>query len=445
LEGGSTDKLIVYASHISARLSYIVSTLFSGAVVTDEKEEFFSCKGIKINYSGEQISGDSFWIVPYGLLEEQGVHEHSIDCSEWDGLTIFFNTPGDLPFDIFSASFFLLSRYEEYWPHKLDEYGRYAHANSIAYKESFLKLPLVNLWQKSLETLLQRRFPNSPFTTHHSSFRFIPTYDVDIAYSYLHKPLWKNVLGFYRDLLQGKFAQVMERGNVYSGREQDPYDTFDWIDSLHKKYHLQPIYFFLTIIKRGKYDKNLLASCGALQKLYQRLSAKYNFGMHPSWQSGTDENLLKREISRLQNITQQKITRSRNHYLRFTIPHTYRRLISEGITDDYSMAYGTVNGFRASYTLPFRWYDLEKELATDLTIHPFCFMDATSFFDQGYSAMQASEEIQYYYDEVKKVDGEFICLFHNHFLTEQPEWIAWREMYAWFLEKVAGALKRPER
>jgi len=62
-------------------------------------------------------------------------------------------------------------------------------------------------------------------------------------------------------------------------------------------------------------------------------------------------------------------------------------------------------------------------------------MDATSFFDQGYSALQAGEEIQYYYDEVKKVNGEFISLFHNQFLTEQPEWVAWREMYADFLER----------
>ena len=155
-------------------------------------------------------------------------------------------------------------------------------------------------------------------------------------------------------------------------------------------------------------------------------------------QSGTDEWLLEKEISTLENITNKKVTISRNHYLRFTIPHTYRRLMDAGITDDYSMAYGNINGFRASYALPYCWYDLAKESLTGLRIHPFCFMEAASFFNQGYSADQAGEEIQYYHDAVKQVNGEFITLFHNHFLTEQPEWIAWREMYGWFLEKNFG-------
>src|SRR4029077_3014156 len=116
-------------------------------------------------------------------------------------------------------------------------------------------IPLVNEWMILLETQLRERCSNSKFKIQNSKFRFTPTYDIDEAFSYLHKPLWKNVFGFFRDLLQGKFEQVMERGNVYSGQSPDPYDTFDWIDSLHEKYKLKPIYFFLTIIKKGEYDK----------------------------------------------------------------------------------------------------------------------------------------------------------------------------------------------
>jgi hypothetical protein len=77
----------------------------------------------------------SAWIV-----NETGIHEQKINCSEWKGKKIFFATAGDIPFDIFSAAFYLLSRYEEYLPHELDEYGRYSHTGSIAYKEDFLKI-----------------------------------------------------------------------------------------------------------------------------------------------------------------------------------------------------------------------------------------------------------------------------------------------------------------
>ena len=442
MEAGSADTVLVYTSQITARVSYIFNELLPSAELTDSTGKFISYPGVKISYSKEKFCSNTLWIVPHGLLNDIGIHEQKINCSEWKGKKVFFATTGDIPFDIFAASFYLLSRYEEYLPHELDEYGRYSHTNSIAYENEFLTEPLVNEWMPLLEVQLRERCSNSKFKIHPANggtkFKFIPTYDIDEAFSYKHKPLWKNILGFFRDFLLGKFEEVVERGNVYSGRKPDPFDTFDWIDSLHEKYKLKPIYFFLTIIKRGEYDKNLLANSKTLKQLYKRLSVKYACGLHPSWQSGNEEWLLQKELETLENIVHRPITISRNHYLRFTVPYTYRRLVAVGIKEDYSMAYGNVNGFRASYALPYHWYDLEKENVSDLVIHPFCFMEATSFFNQGYSVEQATEEIQSYYDMVKKVNGEFIILFHNHFLTEQPQWTQWREMYAAFLKKNFG-------
>ncbi len=437
MESRSVDRFLVYTPNITNRLRYIVETLLPGAVITDAKNSFIETDAVRINYSSEKIEG-AFQIIPSGLLTEKGIHAQQLVCSEWEDFCIFFQTEGDIPFDLFSASFYLLSRYEEYLPHTLDQYGRYAHTNSLAYQKSFLKQPLVNLWIQNLAKKINTHFPHSPFTIHDSRFTFIPTYDIDEAFSYLHKPLWKNVFGFFKDFLQGKFEQVLERGNVYSGKQPDPYNTFAWLDSLHTRYQLTPVYFFLTIVQRGVYDKNLSANSHALQKLYKDLSEKYTVGLHPSWQSGTIEELIVKEKAKMENIVQRKITLSRNHYLRFSIPNTYRKIIAAGVTDEYSIAYGAVNGFRASYAKPFKWYDVEREVMTDLTIHPFCFMEATSFFSQGYTATEAGEELQYYYDLVKSVEGEFITLFHNHFLTEQTQWVEWRKMYADFLEKNFG-------
>lgn len=427
--------LLVYVTQVNARNSYIITELFPYAEITESREIFSAHLGVKITYSADKFCNNTLWIVPHGLLSQDGIHEQTITCSEWKNETSFFTTGGDVPFDIFAASFYLITRYEEYLPHEKDQYGRYAHTNSTAYKNDFLKIPLINEWLQLLEIELRERCSNLKFRISDSKFRFIPTYDIDEAYSYLHKPLLRNIFGFFRDLLQSRFEKVVERGNVYSGRKKDPYDSFEWIDSLHETYHLQPIYFFLTIIKRGEYDKNLPASASILQQLYKEIAAKYATGLHPSWQSGTEENLLGEEKLLLENIIERKIDRSRNHYLRFSIPHTYRRLINAGITDDYSMAYGNVNGFRASYAMPFHWYDLENEKPTNLVVHPFCFMEATSVFNQGYTVQEAAEEIQYYHDTVKKINGEFITLFHNHFLTEQPEWNPWRHMYSAFLQK----------
>jgi hypothetical protein len=430
----SNSQVLIYTPVITARVSYAVSLFFDGkAALVSSLEEFATYDGPRINYSADSING-SFHVIPYGLLADGTIHQQDISCFEWEGLKVFFGTGGDIPFDIFSASFYLLSRYEEYLPHEKDIYGRYAHTNSLAYKEGFLTIPLVNYWMQVFQTVLDNYFPGYGIKVSGSRFRFLPTYDVDIAYAYNHQPVWKNVVGFYRDLILARMDKVTERANVYSGKKADPFDTFSWLDELHAKYRLQPVYFFLTILKRGEYDKNLPAGSKALQRLYNKLASIYVTGLHPSWQSGTDESLLLKEKQALEKIVKHTVFISRNHYLRFTIPHTYRRLIAAGITDDHSMAYGTINGFRASYTMPYRWYDLEKDQNSHLVIHPFCFMEASSFFEQGYTAEQAAEEIQYYHDTVKNVNGQFITLFHNHFLTEQPEWIGWRKMYENFLQ-----------
>ena len=455
--------LLIYTQNITSRLQYITKTLLGDAIeLTNNKEQFILHAGIKINYSAERIDPKELWIQPHNLLFEREIKEQQIDCFEWNGLKVFFKTNADLPFDIFAASFYLLSRYEEYLPHTKDEYGRYDHKNSIAYKENFLQLPLVNLWMKEFEKEVEGKrckaeatsnltpytLRPSPYPLNPKPFTFLPTYDIDIAFAYRHQPLYLNIFGFYRDLLTGNIERVLERGNVYSGNKKDPFDVFDWLDQLHEQHQLNPLYFFLLADKRKGVDKNVSPRKKAMQNLVKKTAEKYDVGIHPSWQSGNEESrepgvgsreletrLLNNEISILEKSTQHKITKNRQHYLRFTIPQTFRRLIEAGIKEEYSMAYGNINGFRASYTLPFYWFDLERNETTDLLIHPFCFMEATAVFEQKYSVEQTAEELQYYFDMVRSVNGEFISLFHNHFLTEQQQWLPWRKMYEDFLQK----------
>src|SRR5690606_1402201 len=96
----------------------------------------------------------------------------------------------------------------------------------------------------------------------------------------------------------------------------------------------------------------------------------------------------------LETATGSSIKASRQHYIRLRIPETYRQLRKAGIAFDFSMGYGSLNGFRASAALPFYWYDLEKEEPTDLLIFPFCFMEANSYFEQSQNVDQAFEELR---------------------------------------------------
>ncbi len=424
--------MLVYTTINSNRFNYIVSVFFNAwniknGRITQNVDEFTNYSGPKINYSTKQITKEELWIVPNGLLSATNITEQKIDVFEWNNLKVFFKTNGDIPFDFLAASFYLLTRYEEYLPHEQDMYGRYAHTNSIAFKYNFLHLPLINLWMQEIEKYF------APFSFHYSSFTFIPTYDIDIAYSYQnHNPL-RNAYGFFRDFLKANFDSVAERLQVYTGTKKDPFDIYNWLNLVHQQYQLKPIYFFLLAAKRKGYDKNLSPKIKALQLLIQKHVQQYSVGIHPSWQSGDDDILLKDEIFTLQNIVQQTVKYSRQHYIRMSLPNTYQKLIEQGIEEEYSMGYGSINGFRASYTLPFKWYDLQKEEQTNLTIHPFCYMEANSFFEQKLTIDEAAAELQSYYNIVKKVNGHFITIFHNHFLTEQTQWIAWRNMYENFL------------
>ncbi len=428
--------LLIFCDQPSSRLQYILAVLFKQVVslpyeLVNNKTQFQQHPGPKINYSTNKFSEYELWIQPHDLLFETQIQQQNIECFKWNQLTLFFKTSGNFPFDIFAASFYLTARYEEYLPHTLDKYGRFSNETSLAYKEDFLQLPLVNLWMKELVKTLQKKFSDFQFST--SEFRFIPTYDIDIAFAYKGKGIVRNIATLFLSMIKGEWSITKERLQVLNGKRKDFFDVYDWLNSLHNQRKLNPIYFFLLAEKRKVYDKNISPNNYHLKKLIKQISEKNKVGIHPSWQSGNSEQVLKKELNLLRKISGNKVKYSRQHYIKMKMPETYRLLLKNGIQEDYSMGYGSINGFRASIASPFYWYDLEKEAPTSLLIFPFCFMDANSFFEQHYSATQAAHELQRYHDNVKNVKGTLITIFHNHFITEQSQWIEWRNMYKDFL------------
>jgi hypothetical protein len=401
--------------------------------ITVDTKEFESYNGARINYSSENIDTNTLVIAPVELLFSTDITKQNIDCFDWNGIKAFYRSSSStIPFDVFAASFYLISRYEEYLPHQLDSYGRFSHENSVAFKQGFLHLPLVNLWLQEFKKILQQQFTQLQFRT--QTFTFIPTYDIDIAWSYLNKGLIRNVAGILKSLIKNNLATAKERIAVLQGKQKDPSDLYSWFDELHQTNKLNPIYFFLLADQQKSYDKNIHPSNKNLQDLIADHSLKYEVGIHPSWQSGDDVSLLQTEIKQLKTITGKAIKYSRQHYIRMKLPHTYRQLISAEIESDYSLGYGSINGFRASYCLPYKWYDLEKDEATELMIFPFCYMEANSYFEQHYSLPQATEELERYYAVTKQVNGLLITIMHNHLLGDQVIFKGWKEMYESFLQ-----------
>lgn len=432
--------LLIYSVIPGLRLRYICDVLLHdiGGIelsYTQNQEAFINYAGPKINYSSSSLTDEEFRISPVALLFEDGIRPQELPVLQQKEYPLLYpSTDGDFTLDIFAASFYLLSRYEEYLPFTPDEYGRFAHTESIAFKNDFLNLPLINYWLSDFQKALQSRFPSLVFAL--KKFRFIPTYDIDIAYSYLYKGFARNAGGLFRSLLRGQLAAVRERVEVLTKRKEDPFDVYEWLYALHLKYHLQPYYFFLVARSTGEYDKNIDPLQAEMQELIRYHAMGYHVGIHPSWQSGDDPGYLEEEIRTMEKIIDRNVVNSRQHYIRFHLPHTYRTLIAEGILNEFSMGYGSINGFRASIASPFYWYDLQKEEKTSLLVYPFCFMDANAYYEQKLTPKQAFDEIRTYHDVIKKIDGTMITIWHNNFFGSDKMFEGWKEVYELFLEEV---------
>ncbi|HPI54237.1 MAG TPA: hypothetical protein PLU10_06055 [Chitinophagaceae bacterium] len=423
--------ITIYCHEVSARLRYITSWM---------AEQFFgtSCELITaidsnrhysalINYSTVTIEQAHVQIKPNGLLNETSIREIDMDMHEWNGMPIFFRDEyEDWPFDIFSAAFYLLSRYEEYLPYTPDLYQRFPEKQSLAFRVQFLNRPLIDEWMMAFRNMLESK-TSCRWTA--PEFRFLPTYDIDMAYSLKAKGLQRQWGGSLKNLIQGDFKTLYQRWQVNFMGQKDPFDCFDELDQWHEQYSLAPIYFLL-LGKNGPLDKNCLPNHPLMKQLIERLQTNYAIGIHPSY--GSHEN----EVQRQHEMRLLKTHRSRQHYIRFRFPETYRQLIASGIKEDYSMGYGSINGFRASTAQPFSWFDVAKNQQEALTIFPFCFMECNSRFEQHQSVTETEKELQHYLQVSQKVGGHLITIWHNFSLGSDDTWAGWRSLYLRFLANV---------
>jgi len=423
---------IIFTHSITPRLRYIADFLSeyygqSFRLTADEESYAHADIPCRINYSYHRVRPGETWIHSHVLLFESSVRPVKVECFSYHDYTAFFKTEGDFGFDLLAGIFYLLSRYEEYLPHPSDSYGRYAHTASVAHREGFLHLPLVNTWLEDFRKLLAAQCP--AFAKPVQQFSWLPTYDIDMAWSYRNKGFLRNAGALAAHFFRGEWKSLGRRIAVLRGKKKDPYDAYEWMDRLHADLRLQPQYFFLVALHRGQYDKNIAPTHPGFRELVHAIAGRHAVGLHPSWGSGDHPSQLLKEKACLQEMSGKKITQSRQHYIRFSLPLTYRRLLDAGIREDFSMGYGSINGFRASITTPFYWYDLKAEEATTLRLRPFCFMDANSFYEQAQDAEAAAAEMLSYYERVKAVRGEFITIWHNSFLGTDPQFEGWKEKY----------------
>ncbi|MBK8847159.1 MAG: hypothetical protein IPO27_11680 [Bacteroidetes bacterium] len=309
------EPIHIYAKQQSSRLTYIADYFFT-TLLPFEKiifythiDSFQAAQGIKLNYSNQNIS-DVLQIIPHTILFEDAIAPQSFKVEKWNGMKAFFKTGNDsLPFDLLAASFYLITRYEEYLPFEADAHQRFPANQSLAYRENFLHLPLIQYYANILYSNLaaKHNLPPTPDKTVINS----PGIDVDNAYAYLHKGATRTLGGIGKDMLKFDFANLAHRIRSLL-TNKDPYDTYEFILRSCKEQSVTPTFFLMTA-NQGTYDRNLPHTNATYIKLIQQLSLQATTGLHPGYTS--DElQILKTETARLEEITGASIVNSRQHF-----------------------------------------------------------------------------------------------------------------------------------
>ncbi len=424
--------VLFHSPHKSKRLSYVLDYVFTERLginyeLSESVSNIASPYKVCINYS--QIPLENAWnFMPDGLLNTSDIGPIHQKYLPENPISSSLN---DLDFDVFSAIFFHLSRYEEYLTKKRDEHGRFQYTDSVLFQSDCLKFPLIDHWIAQFKNALiaHYHFLENDFKS--ETYQSIPTIDIDSVFAYKAKPFFRQIAALTKDLFSGRLNEIKQRLNVVLGGKRDPNDNFDWqLSVLGNKKAI----YFIQSGPYGPYDKNISPLHPEFKKILLKLAnAGHTIGLHPSYSSNSKPVAIANEKLVLEKSTNLAVTHSRQHFLKMDLPETYRSLIACGINYDYSMGYSHVPGFRAGTAHAFKWFDLINNTETSLTIQPFCCMDVAykQFMKLSVDACMAdSHDIQ---TTLKTLNAPFVFVFHNESLSGHRGWKDWEKVFKFWL------------
>ena len=427
--------LLIYTHKISKRFSYVMKHIFTRMLgieisFTTKVEEFIKHSGPKITYTKQPLQNE-FFVRSNDLLFEQGINDLNIKMGDWEGTPCFFQAGerSNIPFDIFSASFYLLSRYEEYLPHVKDDLGRFPPKISIAFQEGFLEKPVVDIWVQKLLKSLKERFPE--LVSKPKKYRFASIINVTTSHCYALKGFSRNIAGFFLDLGKFRLRALAKRISVWLNLKKDPYDNFGELMEIQKNYKVKAMFFF-QFADYSAHDKNVSIYRNKFRYLIKSVADYSIVSLSASMASSGNNDILKQEKKQLSNLINRPIRYSRLRYNKVVIPQTYRNLVEAEFTDDYTMGYTHHIGFRAGTCTPFYFYDINLEVQQPIKVHPFM---ASDYALRGFKKQdQVFEKLDTLYRQVKNVNGEFTLVFSNELLGGKHK-IDWLQLYRSLLKR----------
>ncbi|WP_316819766.1 DUF7033 domain-containing protein [Pedobacter gandavensis] len=201
-------KLLIYAPLINPRIKYIFNFMFNEILGLELEypkslEQFLHADVPKLCYAKHPIQKTLFF-KSSGLLTEHSIKRQKIKTSIFGTQKVPFAVEGStLPFDPFAASFYFLSRYEEYLPFRQQKSPGFPAKLSLQYKLGLLQVPVIDEWAIILKNILHLHFPNLKFPKRNFSFKV--AYSLHLEQQPAAHPL-KKVFGLINQLVKERFG-----------------------------------------------------------------------------------------------------------------------------------------------------------------------------------------------------------------------------------------------
>jgi len=232
-------KLLVYVPILTPRIKYIFNFIFNEVLKTEvgfssNLSEFKSSALPKISYADQPVANEVFF-KNSDLLLGHSITRPTIKTTAFGDMIVPFAVDRSaLPFDVFAASFYFVSRYEEYLPYEPDCNESFPPERSLQNKLKLLSIPVVDAWALILKNILLKHYPNLFFAK--KTYSFVP-----LICMY---PASEKVLPDWISLSLRYFRKV--RGTLFKAYKEDDAANALLTSALdlNAQYNLKSLFFF---------------------------------------------------------------------------------------------------------------------------------------------------------------------------------------------------------
>ncbi len=390
----------------------------------------------------ELVLGNTFWTMPDDVtyLDEKFLPtapfflEHKF--APEGNLPILFGFPEihctsekvHCEFDIIASSFFLLSRWEEYVKKVRDEFDRFPGESSYLQIHDLHYRPLVNEYAEFLWNVFISLGCKQERIDH--QFEIIPTHDVDNLQRFgSFFSTMKTVAG---DLIIRKnpvtmFRSIREAFRTMTGKQKDPYDSFEKLMTLSDAHKLKSAFYFIPG-EKGESDFRYKMSDPFVQKRLELIKRDGHIvGYHASLNTHRDSVQFEKELKRLK-LAGFDVKEGRQHYLLFQVPYTWNIWNDAGLKRDLTMTYENDGGFRCGIAREFPVFDILSRKMLSLYERPTIVMERGLWRKHRNPKAFANEFLRLK-NIVKKYRGQFTFLWHQDNF-ERFEWKNYVSVYS---------------